>query len=124
MSEAAGEAVRRRWKRAREEGERATMSREGLRGWGCWVYGKMRKGEGRGEDGAVKMFRSSSKNLEGAAASVITSSIFPNLFLTPMLLFLLFALPLPRVSFYFITLPSIFINLLFKLRLNWTSSMG
>jgi len=47
----------------------------------------MRKGEGRGGDGGVKMFRSSSKNLEGGAASVITSSIFPNLSLTSMLLF-------------------------------------
>jgi len=39
----------------------------------------MRKGEGRGGDGVVKMFRSSSKNLEGPAASVITSSISSNL---------------------------------------------
>lgn len=36
----------------------------------------MRKGEGRGLDGGVKLFRSSSSNLDGGAASVITSSIF------------------------------------------------
>lgn len=39
----------------------------------------MRKGEGRGLDGGVKLFRSSSSNLDGGAASVITSSIlFPS----------------------------------------------
>lgn len=75
MREASGVRVRVRvWlKRAREEGERAMMRREGLRV--CLLCGKMRKGLGRGGDGGVKMFRSSSRNLDGGAASVITSSI-------------------------------------------------
>lgn len=48
------------------------MRKVGLRGWGLE---KRRKGEGRGGEGGVNVLRSSSKNLEGGAASVITSSI-------------------------------------------------
>jgi len=67
--------VRRLWKREREGEEIAMMRRVGLRGC-CCVWGKRRKGEGSDGEGGVKLFRSSSSNLDGGAASVITSSIF------------------------------------------------
>ncbi|QHO43822.1 uncharacterized protein DS421_5g165950 [Arachis hypogaea] len=72
------------WKREREMGESAMMRSLGVRGC-CW--GKWREGKGvTGGDGGVKVLRSSSKNLEGGDASVITSSIF--LVSLPCLLFL------------------------------------